>query len=190
MKITDVFPTDYPANAVVCKLWGLVGSPIEFILALSVFHTLRRSYPSWTCWVYSDEEYRQAIADEKMDCLGRFALVPNLHVNKVGAVDLAIFIPGLNKQRPLSPNATTARFRRRMRHCWRCPGSAVTRRPRSPASRSSSATRSSIPTCGGCCAAWSPVRSFPAAPRRPPNGGWPNRCFPPSPESRPGGLWA
>ena len=48
--------TDYSANAVACKLWGLVGSPTEFILALSVYHALTRSYEAWTCWVYSNEE--------------------------------------------------------------------------------------------------------------------------------------
>jgi hypothetical protein len=102
VKISDIFPTNAVVNqnTVVCKLWGLVGSPIEFILALSVFNKLRRSYPSWTCWVYSNEEYRQVIVNETMVCRERFVLVPNLHVEQVGDVDLAIFIPGLTK-RPL-----------------------------------------------------------------------------------------
>jgi len=67
--------TEYAANAVVCKLWGHVGSPTEFILVLSVYRALSRSYPAWTCWVYSDEEYRQALADggpPKSDCLLSF----------------------------------------------------------------------------------------------------------------------
>lgn len=79
--------TDYPANAVVCKLWGLVGSPVEFILALSVYKALSHSYESWTCWIYSDEEYRQQVADGGPHQIGLFALVPQLRVDQVGEVD-------------------------------------------------------------------------------------------------------
>jgi hypothetical protein len=93
--------TDYPANAVACKLWSLVGSPTEFILNLSVYHALTRSYEAWTCWVYSDEEYRQALAEGGPHQIGLFALVPQLRVDQVGDIDLAIFVPGLNKHRPV-----------------------------------------------------------------------------------------
>ena len=44
--------TNYPANAVACKLWGLTGSPTELILALAVYHAFVRSYEAWTPWVY------------------------------------------------------------------------------------------------------------------------------------------
>jgi hypothetical protein len=101
MKLTDVFSTNYAANTVVCKLWGLVGSPTEFILALSVYRALARSYEAWTCWIYSDEEYRRQVADGGPHQIGLFALVPQLQVDKVGIVDLAIFVPGLNKHRPV-----------------------------------------------------------------------------------------
>jgi len=32
--------TDYPANVVACKLWGLTGSPTESILTLALFDKL------------------------------------------------------------------------------------------------------------------------------------------------------
>jgi hypothetical protein len=93
--------TNYPANAVVCKLWGLVGSPTEFILDLAVYHAFARSYEAWTPWVYSNEEYQQEVAEGGPHQIGLFALVPQLRVDQVGDVDLAIFVPGLNKHRPL-----------------------------------------------------------------------------------------
>jgi hypothetical protein len=93
--------TNYPANAVVCKLWGHVGSPVEFILALSVYKALSRSYDSWTCWVYSDGEYRQAVAEGGPHQIGLFALVPQLRIDQVGDVDLAVFVPGVIKDRPI-----------------------------------------------------------------------------------------
>jgi hypothetical protein len=60
-----------------------------------------RSYEAWTCWVYSDEEYRQAVAEGGPHQIGLFALVPQLRVDSVGIIDLAIFVPGLNKCRPV-----------------------------------------------------------------------------------------
>jgi hypothetical protein len=101
VKVTDVFPTNYAANAVVCKLWGLVGSPTEFILAMAVFRAFARSDEAWTPWVYSYEEYRQTVAEGGPFQIGLFALVPALQVDQVGEVDLAIFAPGLNKRRPV-----------------------------------------------------------------------------------------
>lgn len=109
--------TDYPANAVVCKLWGLVGSPVEFILALSVYKALSHSYESWTCWIYSDEEYRQQVADGgpyQIDCLPS---CPNCESIKLVRW-MAIFVPGLFKDRPrwLKPTvicSTSGRSNRR-----------------------------------------------------------------------------
>jgi Protein of unknown function (DUF559) len=93
--------TNYSANAVACKLWGLVGSPTEFILALTVYRAFARSYEVWTPWVYSNEEYQQSVAEGGPSQIGLFALVPQLQVNQVGDVDLAIFVPGRNKYRPV-----------------------------------------------------------------------------------------
>lgn len=101
MKLTDDFSTNYAANAVICKLWGLVGSPTEFILAWAVYEGMERSYEAGMPWVYSNEEYRQAVAEGGPCQIGLFALVPQLKVNQVGDVDLAIFVPGLNKHRPV-----------------------------------------------------------------------------------------
>jgi hypothetical protein len=36
MQITQVFDTNYAANVVTCKLWGLTGSPTESILTLAL----------------------------------------------------------------------------------------------------------------------------------------------------------
>ena len=52
MKLTDVFPTNYAANVVACKLWGLTGSPTESILTLALFHKLAHFYDGWICRVY------------------------------------------------------------------------------------------------------------------------------------------
>jgi hypothetical protein len=101
VKVTDVFSTNYAANAVACKLWGLVGSPTELILAMAVYRAFARSYQAWTPWVYSNEEYQQAVAEGGPHQIGLFALVPQLQVDQVGDVDLAIFVPGLNKRRPV-----------------------------------------------------------------------------------------
>jgi very-short-patch-repair endonuclease len=100
MKLTDVFPTNYAANAVACKLWGLLESPTEYILDLAIFNKLDRFYLNWRCWVYSEAEYRQALAEGKVSS-GSFALVPQWPINQVGIVDLAIFIPGLDHLRPM-----------------------------------------------------------------------------------------
>jgi hypothetical protein len=92
--------TNYPANVVACKLWGLTGSPTESILTLALFNKLSRFYEGWICRVYSEHQYRQALAEAKIDG-GSFVLVPQWSVNQVGLVDLAVFIPGLGPWRPV-----------------------------------------------------------------------------------------
>jgi very-short-patch-repair endonuclease len=100
MKLTDVFSTNYAANVVTCKLWGLTGSPTESILTLALFNKLSHFYEGWICWVYSEHEYRQLLAEQKING-GSFILVPQWSVNQVGLVDLAVFIPGLDQRRPV-----------------------------------------------------------------------------------------
>jgi very-short-patch-repair endonuclease len=92
--------TNYPANVVACKLWGLTGSPTESILTLALFDKLSHFYDGWICRVYSEHEYRQALAEQKING-GCFVLVPQWSVNEVGLVDLAVFIPGLHRHRPI-----------------------------------------------------------------------------------------
>jgi very-short-patch-repair endonuclease len=100
MKSSDAFPTNYAANVVACKLWGLTGSPTESILTLALFNKLCHFYDGWRCWVYSEHEYRQALAEQRING-GSFVLVPQWSVNQVGLVDLAVFIPGLDHRRPI-----------------------------------------------------------------------------------------
>jgi very-short-patch-repair endonuclease len=95
-----VVPTDYAANVVACKLWGLVASPTEHIFAQAIFKKLSHRYPTWKCWVYSESGYRQALAEGKVDNRS-FILVPQWPIEDVGLVDLAVFIPLLNRHRPL-----------------------------------------------------------------------------------------
>ncbi len=64
MKSTDVFPTNSAANVVACKLWGLTGSPTESILTLALFNKLCHFYDGWIWQVYSEHEYRQALAEQ------------------------------------------------------------------------------------------------------------------------------
>jgi hypothetical protein len=102
MKLTDVFPTKYAANAVACKLWGILDSPIEFILDLAIFEKLADFQDGWRCRVYSEPEYRLNVAEPKDVHYPRlFALVPHLSIDEVGEVDLAILLPGLDKHRPV-----------------------------------------------------------------------------------------
>jgi hypothetical protein len=92
--------TNYSANVVACKLWGLTGSPTESILTQAVYKKLAHFYDGWICRVYSEHEYRQALAEGKIDG-GCFVLVPQWSVNQVGLVDLAIFVPSLAPSRPI-----------------------------------------------------------------------------------------
>jgi very-short-patch-repair endonuclease len=92
--------TNYPANVVACKLWGLTGSPTESILTLALFDKLSHFYDGWICRVHSEHEYRQALAERRINS-GSFVLVPQWSVNEVGLVDLAVFIPGLDRRRPI-----------------------------------------------------------------------------------------
>ncbi len=101
MKVSDVFPTNYTANVVACKLWGLVASPTEFILAQAIFNKLDE-LSDWKCWLYSADEYRQTVVEaEDANYPSLFALVPALPIDRVGEVDLAIFIPSYRKRRPI-----------------------------------------------------------------------------------------
>jgi hypothetical protein len=100
MKLPELFPTNYAANVVTCKLWGLTESPTESILTLALFDKLAHFYAGWICRVHSEHEYRQALAEAKIDG-GSFVLVPQWSVNQVGLVDLAVFIPGLAPWRPI-----------------------------------------------------------------------------------------
>jgi uncharacterized protein DUF559 len=92
--------TNYSANVVACILWGLTGSPTESILTLALFNKLSRFYEGWNCRVHSEHQYRQALAEAKIDG-GSFVLVPQWSVKQVGLVDLAVFIPGLGPWRPI-----------------------------------------------------------------------------------------
>lgn len=100
MQLTDLFPTNYAANVVTCKLWGLTGSPTESILTLALFNKLSHCYEGWLCWVYSEHEYQQALAQSRING-GSFVLVPQWSVKQVGLVDLAVFVPGLDPRRPI-----------------------------------------------------------------------------------------
>ena len=100
MKITGMFSTNYAANVVVCKLWGLTASPIESILTLALHNQLAHFYEGWSCRVYSEHEYRQALAEAKING-GSFVLVPQWSVSQIGLVDLAVFVPGLDHRRPI-----------------------------------------------------------------------------------------
>lgn len=93
--------TNYAANSVACKLWGLVESPIEMVLGQAIFDILNNFYDRWKCWVYSELEYTALIESKKTEYFGSFALVPQLNVPDIGRLDFAIFIPGLSKTLPM-----------------------------------------------------------------------------------------
>jgi len=100
MTISDRVSTNYVLNVVGCKLWAHVASPTELILAQAIFTKLDE-LPGWKCWVYSVDEYRQTVeAAETEPAL--FALVPQVPINEVGDVDLAIFIPSISKRWPIA----------------------------------------------------------------------------------------
>jgi hypothetical protein len=44
MKISEAVPTDYVANVVACKLWGLTQSAPESIFAQAFFKKLNHRY--------------------------------------------------------------------------------------------------------------------------------------------------
>jgi very-short-patch-repair endonuclease len=100
MRISDWNATDYAANVVVCKLWGLVGSPTEFIFGLAIFNKLNE-LPGRKCWVYSADEYRQAVVEPEEVDPALIALVPQLPIREVGDVDLGVFIPSYYKRHPM-----------------------------------------------------------------------------------------
>jgi hypothetical protein len=94
--------TKYAANAVACKLWGLVDSPTELLFGLALFERLSTYYERWPCWIYSQEEYAELLhTPDLKNRRGSFAIVPQLAYEVVGRVDFAIFIPGLTHNFPL-----------------------------------------------------------------------------------------
>lgn len=44
----DGEPTNYPKNAVACKLWSLLESPIEHLLGVEMFDALKKTGSG--CW--------------------------------------------------------------------------------------------------------------------------------------------
>jgi very-short-patch-repair endonuclease len=99
----EVVATNYAANAVACKLWGLVGSPTEMIFGMAIFDKLSNYYKHWTCWVYAESEFWQLAADPNLNGRhGTFVLVPQFAIATVGRVDFAIFIPGLSTTKPIA----------------------------------------------------------------------------------------
>lgn len=82
-------PTNYANNAVACKLWGMLDSPIEALLGVAMFDELSHMYDGWRCWVYSEWEF-ETFTDDRPDA---FALVPQVNIPGVGRVDFAILAP-------------------------------------------------------------------------------------------------
>jgi Protein of unknown function (DUF559) len=95
--------TNYAANVVQCKLYGLVKSPTELIFGGAIFIKLSENYPGWKCRVYSDFEYREFVASANgcQHCGRSFAVVSNFIIPNIGEVDFAIFIPRLSRDRPV-----------------------------------------------------------------------------------------
>jgi hypothetical protein len=55
----------------------------------------------WRCWVYSPDEYRQAVVEPDEVDPALIALVPQLPIREVGDVDLGVFIPSYYKRWPM-----------------------------------------------------------------------------------------
>jgi hypothetical protein len=83
------------------KLWGHVASPTELILGQAIFNKLDEQ-PGSRCWVYSADEYRQAMAEQMDVEPALVALVPQLPISEVGDVDFGIFKPSISKRWPLA----------------------------------------------------------------------------------------
>jgi hypothetical protein len=94
-------PSSYRTNVVLCKLYGLVRSPIELIFGMAIFDQLSAH---GRCWVYSDAEYRKLVSSlNEGDCYGSFALVSNFLIHReIGEVDFAVFLPDLSPTYPLA----------------------------------------------------------------------------------------
>jgi hypothetical protein len=94
-------PTSYRTNVVLCKLYGLVRSPIELIFGMDIFDRL---YLLGRCWVYSDSEYRKLVSSlNEEDRCRSFALVSNFLIRReIGEVDFAVFLPDLSPTQPLA----------------------------------------------------------------------------------------
>lgn len=84
----DGEPTNYPKNAVACKLWSLLESPIEHLLGVEMFDALKKTGSG--CWIYSAWEFQTFSASQEQDT---FVIVPQYEVPGVGHVDFAIFAP-------------------------------------------------------------------------------------------------
>jgi hypothetical protein len=51
-------PSAYAMNCVAMKLYNLVDSPAELRLGQALFASLSNLYEKWSCWIYSDAEFR------------------------------------------------------------------------------------------------------------------------------------
>jgi very-short-patch-repair endonuclease len=87
-------------NAVACKLWKLVESPIEHILGLAIFDELKNLYDGGQCWFYSQSEFEGGAAASWQSSENAFVVVPQLTIADVGRVDFAIFVPWLSIDQP------------------------------------------------------------------------------------------
>jgi hypothetical protein len=94
-------PSAYAMNCVAMKLWNLVNSPVEHILGRALFASLSSLYEKWSCWIYSDAEFRSRsdFARSYNGC--SMAIVPQFQVSDVGRLDFGIFIRNLRDEYPL-----------------------------------------------------------------------------------------
>jgi very-short-patch-repair endonuclease len=93
--------TNYAANVVAAKLYGIVDSPVEMVLGTALFERFSTLYQSWWCRVYSDSEYRKSLNEKTLNEGSLIAIVPQFNINAVGRVDFAIFLPRLQPGSPL-----------------------------------------------------------------------------------------
>jgi hypothetical protein len=93
-------PSNYASNAVACKLWGILESPVELILGGAIFNALKQMY-GWPCWVFTDWEFRTFADREQNTGQETFAIVPQFGVSGVGHVDFAIFASQISVEKPL-----------------------------------------------------------------------------------------
>lgn len=90
--------SDYSSNVVLCKLFTLVRSPVEQVLAKDIVSELSNPFDNRRCWVRSGLEYRQFT----QYCDGRtLFLVPNCLMPGVGEVDVAVFWLHVSRDKPL-----------------------------------------------------------------------------------------
>jgi len=90
--------SDYLSNVVLCKLYGLMKSPVEQVLGKDIVSELSSPFGNRRCWVRSNLEYRQFTHS----CDGRsLFLVSNYVMPEVGEVDFAVFCPHVSGNEPL-----------------------------------------------------------------------------------------